>query len=304
MLVVDAFLPQPGSAIFQSPEFYRLHASGVTAFFFQWAKKGRGIGSLHCTDSGDGDYLSPRRGTFGGLFIDGAMEPKDVKNMVGGVLDHLRAADAKSFTVALAPEWHDPVAFALQFYSLTSAGFTVSRCDLDFGRHVGGHPFLETVSADVRRRNQNIEAIEVVVASPGTPLFSNAYEFIAANHLAKGYPVSMTLDQLGLMEMTFNGRVRAYGAIYQGALVAAAVCIQIRDDMQHIFLMNSISHDAAFNAVAVVVQAIYEDCQRAAIQKLSYGTSTVGSVVNDGLVKFKRSLGFRESIKLSLALQF
>lgn len=299
MLVVDKFLPQSGASVFHSQEFFRLHAGDARAFYFQWVKKGRSLASIHFTDAGDGHYLSPRRGTFGGFFIDRAMQPKDLIDMLESVAGYLKAAGANQMTVALTPEWHDPVAFALEFYTLSSYGCTVSRFDLDFGRLVDAAPFLDTVSSDVRRRNKDLKSVELLVDRPGSQLFATVHDFIGVQHAAKGYSLSMSLDELGQMETLFPGRVQGYAVLHEGVTVACAVCIRIRDDMQHIFLMNSVSHSAAFNAVAIAVQRIYEDCQRDGLRKLSYGTSTVGSSANDGLINFKRSLGFSESIKLS-----
>ncbi|VTU21354.1 hypothetical protein H4CHR_00770 [Variovorax sp. PBS-H4] len=302
MLVVNDFLPHSDISLFDTPEFFRLHQGDSDGFYFQWVKKGRALAGVHFTGAGDGRFMSPRRGTFGGLFFGSDFESKDLSQMMIAVIDHLKQAGASSVHVAMAPEWHDPRAFAVQFYVLNALGFKVSKCDLDFGRRLAAAPFLASTSADIRRRNSCEKAEEVEVRRVEDREFAAIYSFIAEQHLLKGYPISMTLEQLEKMRNLFPGRISAYAAQRNDELIAAAICIQIRESMQHIFLMNNKSDNAMYNAVALVVQRIYEDCLSDEISKLSYGTATADRVANDGLIRFKRSLGFIESLKISVSL--
>lgn len=302
MLVINHFLPQSNLSIFDEPSFFKLHLGADTGFYFQWVKKGKPVAGAHFVESSLGDFRSPRRGTYGGIFIENSISAGEIRDMMVGIIEHLRENGAKSIHMALAPEWHDPQHFSSCTYALHSLGFHLSRCDLDFGRIVSEVPFLHATSPDVRRRNSSDEAKMFVTRKLESAEFSRAYEFIALHHADKGYPVSMSLQQLEEMRQTFPLSISSFAAEQNGEIVAAAVCILIRKSMQHIFLMNNKSCATKCNTVALVVEKIYDDCLSMGITSLSYGIATENRNMNEGLIGFKRSLGFVESAKLGFTL--
>ena len=303
MLVVNEFLPQINSSIFDTREFFELHRGDAKGYFFQWLKKGKAVAGAHFVEA-EGIFRSPRRGTFGGVFAEASAELSDICDFVSAFCELLRT-QGNAIQIAMAPEWHSPRHFANQFYALAREKFTVIRTDVDFGCLVSNTPFLNNVSQDIKRRNGAERTSAYRVSRLTDDDFPDAYRFIRTNHEAKGYPVSMTLEQLEQMRRLFPDKVVAYSATREGLFIAAAVCIQIRRDMQHIFLMNNVPDpETTCNTVGLIVQKIYEDCAVNGISRLSYGTATENTTPNSGLIRFKRSLGFSESLKVSLLKNF
>ena len=112
----------------------------------------------------------------------------------------------------------------------------------------------------------------------------------------------MTAEQLDAMVATFPDRLH-YFAVYSNAqrshMVAAAICMAITDRVLYVFYWGDAADMGSYSPIALLAASIYEFAQQRKFVLLDVGTATVDGVPNQGLVTFKRNLGFSESLKLS-----
>ncbi len=132
-------------------------------------------------------------------------------------------------------------------------------------------------------------------------LFSNlslVFETLAINRANKGYKMSMSMSQLQKIVDTFPKDIVLFGCPQGEHLASAAFCLRLSSEVLYVFYWGDRPEYATFSPVVSVADSIYRYGQAQGFKLLDVGTSTIDIEPNIGLLEFKRSLGFNESLKL------
>jgi hypothetical protein len=236
----------------------------------------------------DGIAYSPLRGTFGGFGGEVSLAAyEDIANQ-------LMLIGAKEYRIKLAPSSHDQEAFALAFNVLSRFGFHVIGQELNYSMN----SVIREVASGNRKRLRKLQDGHF---SCYYSTLEEAYPVIARNRKRNGKPVSMTMAQLIDMQITFPDRIHSYIVSPLGEdVVAGAICIDVADNIRYIFMWGDADNMGNWSPVVMLAEQIYNDTFHDGFRLLDAGTSTENGIPNYGLVNFKRSLGFRESLKLTM----
>lgn len=303
MLIIDQFLPQDPLHLFNSPGFFKLHA-GQKGSYFQWVIKGKACITLHLTETAEGCYRSPARGTFGGLSCVTDLSTGDLLAFLTAVQAHLLEKGARAVEILLAPMQHDPASCSLQYFVLRSLGFHESLVDLNYAMHVDSQAFAERVNHANRKRLNKChrEGFQAFAVAPER--LPDVYAVIAQNRASKGYPMTMSEPLVREMQTLFPQALELFACELQGHMVAAAICLRLSQDALYVFYWGDLPGYAQSSPVVMLAEAIYLSCQGRDIKLLDAGTSTLDMQLNHGLIHFKRGLGFQESLKFRLEKRF
>jgi hypothetical protein len=126
------------------------------------------------------------------------------------------------------------------------------------------------------------------------------YDVLAENRAARGYSLSMSLEQLTEMAHLFPGRMQLFAGRLGGKMIVAACCLRLTPSILYVFYWGDRSGHGKMSPVVSLAGEIYAWCQRQGVRLLDAGTSTIGFEANDGLIQFKRGMGFSESLKARL----
>lgn len=298
-LLRDQYRGAPDS-LFSHSAFHQLHRrNGAGGYWELW--DGRRIRAIvHFTDVGDGVWRSPARGTFAGFLFDFELPLADLEGFAGEVLRVISAEGGRAAEVLLAPQAHDPVAFARQVYLLRRLGFDVSACDLNYGLSVDSRSLAERMGHGNRARLRKFLANGIIGRAASIAALPAIYRTLAANRESKGYKLSMTIDQLSEMIELFPDRVLLFEVPGESDPAAAAICLRACHHILYIFYWGDHPLAAKKSAVVALADSIYRWCQDQDISLLDVGTSTIDREPNHGLIEFKRGLGFEESLKLRM----
>lgn len=302
-LVINRFLHQPLLHLFNTPEYFRLHAGG-SGNYFQWVIKGQACITLHLTDVGCGNYRSPARGTFGGLSFASDVSPLDVVDFLVEVENYLYERGACTVEILLAPMQHDLSCCSSQYFALRSIGFNELLVDLNYAMQVDKQVFAERVNYAGRKRLNKCrrEGFQgMAVASQRLP---EVYAVITENRASKGYPMTMSEQQLQEMQVMFPQALELYACEFEGCMVAAAICLRLSPEILYVSYWGDLPGYTNTSPVVMLAESIYLSCQDRGIKLLDVGTSTLNMQLNQGLINFKRGLGFQESLKFRLEKHF
>lgn len=215
----------------------------------------------------------------------------------GATLEDMQACIAKipegAVRIALAPSGHDEQHFALQVNALMRAGFKVVAKELNFERTVDG-----AFQSELSRGNQRcLEACDMASYRVDGGF---AYDVLKDSRERKGRKMGMSeADMLAMMSAfpneTWTGRVVDKG----GRPIAAAFCVQCEPEVLYVSSWGAVA-DAQHSPTVMLAKAIYDRCRTQDITLMDIGIATESGEPNAGLCAFKRSLGFRESLKLTL----
>lgn len=288
----------PGG-LFQSARFFALHTA-AEGRYFEWFDGGQVVASIHASPQGDGMWRSPARGTYAGYAVRPGLQIDGLLDFHDAVDARLRELGARGLEILPAPMAHDPAAFSNQVYALRSRGFDIGRCDLNQSLVVDARPLVERMSHGNRKRLAKCEREGYRCEPVGLEALPAVYDTVAMNRAAKGHAMSMTLGQLQTMADALPGALQLFACQGGGEMAAAAVCLRLDARTLYVFYWGDRPGHAQHSPVVAVAEAVYRHAQAHGFSLLDAGTSTLDADPNPGLLRFKRGLGFDESLKLRL----
>lgn len=285
---------------FCNPTFYK-KISSKESVYFELKSKNQIAAKIFFSALPDSKWRSPGRGTYSGYVFDDNLPISDLFSFHQSVCQTISKKGGKYIEILLPPQSHDPVSFSKQFYMLLSDGFFVSRCDLNYSLNINSDNFLDRISYGNIKRCKKCSREGWIANQLPTSSLIDVYKTIETNRKSKGNVVSMALTELQEMVELFPDKYVLFGIEVNSILIASAICIRVSKNVLYVFYWGDLPGYNSFSPIVLLAKSIYEYCQREKIQFLDIGTSTIGSQMNEGLMKFKSGLGFSESIKVQMS---
>jgi hypothetical protein len=302
-LIENGFVGNNLGTLFHSPNFFLMH-SKEQGSYFEWVSENRVVATVNFTEIESGVWRSPARGTFSGYAFDSDLDIESLFDFHQAVCTQLKLKGAKSIELLLSPMAHDYTITSNQFYMLKSDGFEIAQCNLNHSVLVDNELLSEKMSYGNRKRLKKCLREGLLAEKLPTTELSQVYETLDANRKANGHHMSMTLDQLEEMINAFPDRVVLFGIRDNKTYAAAALCLRLSDKILYVFYWGDRPGYSAYSPVVAIADVIYSFCYAEGIKIMDIGTSTLGDEPNHGLIRFKRGLGFKESLKLNMVKKY
>jgi predicted N-acyltransferase len=193
---------------------------------------------------------------------------------------------------------HDPSLFSIALFLLRAQGYCLDQLDLNQSLRVDDRSLAQRMSKSHLKRLRKCQREGLVTSELPGKCLSDVYETLATNRASKGRPMSMTVDQLETMADTFPEAVVLFGCRDGHLLTAAALCLRLDEETLYVFAWGHRPEYGSLSPVVAVADDIYRYCQEHGLRVLDAGTSTVDAEADAGLLRFKRGLGFSESLKV------
>ncbi len=306
-IVVNGFLPSTDSCIFNSIEYFRLHSSSDKDSFFQLVEK-----KLHKVfvticfyyDPDSDSFISPKKGTFGGVSLSSDVSFEYLELFLDAVLDFLRSYGVRGFEIKCPPITHDQTTTSIFINYCMRKGLCLSTPEINYDLAVNNNSsFYDHVDYGNMKRIKKALREGFFASQLDNSLIVKVYEVLEKSRARKGYSLSMTLIQLEEMINIFAKKIVLFG-VYDGLgvdLVASAFCIRLSKTVFYVFYWGDSGNLKGHSPLALLASEIYKYCQHEDIKILDVGISTLKGVPNYGLHNFKKNLGFRESLKFTLS---
>jgi hypothetical protein len=299
------FLPAEGNHLFNEPEYFKLQLISGSGVYAQLVRRSdsRVFATLAFHETSQGVYISPGRGTYGGVSFNGSLDLLAVERFLEVVMDYLRGRGAQCIRIRCAPASHDPSLFAIVSNALSRLDFLPEQPELNFDMRVDSRRFIDRIDYGNVKRIRKAEREGFICERADFALLPAVHELLDQNRARMGISISMSLAQLSQMVNLFPERFHLFAA-YRDAcrqsLVAAAVSLEVASSILYVLYWGDAEDMRSYSPIAFLASSVYEFCVQQGIGLLDVGISTVQGVPNHGLVKFKRNLGFAESLKLEM----
>ncbi len=308
-MLINAFVPDKVTDLFNDADFFKLHAAPSDLYIQLLNSKQEVCAKLAFFEANnDRHYISPKRGTFGGLSLSTTLELPVLETFVAEVIQLLKVRQAKSVTIKLAPFSHDAALSALMTNILLRNGFQLNNHELNYDMVVNTEPLSSRVSTGNRKRIK--KCLNEGFVSQYHPLadIAQIYEVIKVNRARRGFPLTMTLEQVQTMLALFPDRYHLFSvhdSDNQDALmIASAICIAVSASVLYVFYWGDIAGYERYSPITLLASHIYAFCQENEFTLLDVGTSSLSGEPSYGIAQFKRNLGFSESLKPDFRLDF
>lgn len=288
--------------LFNEASYFKLHANLASDHYCQLVNVAnqKVYATIAFYQSDEGCYVSPLRGTFGGISINIETDIKMIESFVGLIIAYLIANGAIQILIKQPPFSHDLPFASVMTNILLRQNFMLENHELNYDLRVNTNPFEEKLSSGNRKRVRKCVREGLIADSVDLSDIASVYEVIKYNRERKGFFVSMTLEQLENMASRFSSKVFLF-AVWENSrrekMLASAVCLALSDSIFYVFYWGDVAGVETYSPITLLASEIYAFCQNNNYQILDVGTSTLNAEPNYGLIQFKKGLGFTESLK-------
>jgi hypothetical protein len=267
---------------------------------------GRLVGSLVAVlDETTGIATAGHAAPFAGPdIVRGSEAAAEIQTLVAEACTAFRAAGAERLVLRLRPgSWG--LAEPSVLWALLQAGFAVAESALSFAIDLegGAAAYLARLRSPARRALAHAADApyafeDVTHDEPGWLI---AYEILRDNRLAKGRPMSLSLEYTLRLRDAFPGAVRMDLLRHDGAPVAAALRYRVLPDVDVVQYWGDHGHTLARSPMNPLVLHLVETSHASGARLLDLGISSEDAWPNEGLIRFKRSVGALPEVRLIVA---
>jgi len=302
---LNYFFPANNNNLFNEPAYFKLHSSSAKDCYFQLvrSKDNQVFGTLAFHEISTDVYVSPGRGTFGGISLNGELEFLLVEKFLQVAVNQLRLQGAQMIRIRCAPAGHNGAIFAIVFNALMNRGFRPKEPEINYEMRIDGRSFIDRIEYGNVKRIRKSQREGFVCEHVDTAKLPEVYALISNNRTRLRVLVSMSLKELRQMAELFPNLLHLF-AVYRDAscqeMVAAAICLTITPRVLYVLYWGDAESMRSFSPVAMLASCIYDFGSKQGFKQLDAGISTLHGEPNHGLINFKRNLGFTESLKLEM----
>ena len=250
----------------------------------------------------DKTLVSLDNAPFGSFITGQPVEKMDLLLCLEKVLSWSSSNKIRTVTIRSFPDTYDDHSSKMIKQSLLETSFDILHKDITQVVKVDRETSM-AVNADKKRRLRTAEAKGFQFKALPLRWLEKSYALIVQSRVSKGYPVTMTLEQLERMFTLFPNEYMLFGVFGHNKLIAASVSIKVTDKIVYCFYLGDDLKYRPISPVTTLVNGIYNFCNVNHFTLLDLGLSTDNGKLNEGLYNFKKTFGALDSFKLTFIKQ-
>jgi len=294
----------PSADLFRSPAFFRLHAPSFSRAWYAVVMDGStgdSIAGGWFAETAPGEARSGARGPYGSLYSPYAALPISLaERMLAATEEELRSRGITRLRVTLPPAAHEPDVHAEWMNVYLRRGYVAFPPDLNFQVEVTATPLAERMNSGNRAVVRTAERKGLFARLLRPTERADAYAVNVQNRARRGRRMTMTLSALLEMDHAIPGALHWFGVFGGERMIAASVCMRLSPRICYVFYLGEVDGVERQSPVTLLVSHIHEWCRDQGIALLDLGIATEAGVPNEGLMAYKRNLGFEISPKYTL----
>lgn len=242
---------------------------------------------------------SPVSAPFGG--VTAHRDNLSLTTYISGInliKNYLLGCGVNKLSVVLPPECYGQDTVAKQVIALNSADFTIKFTDISHALILDGTSFDYRLKAIAKRSLKTAQRSNLLFAQCFTDAEkSAAYAVIKKNRLQRRYPLRLSLRQI--QEVSKLATVDFFVVRRDDLAIAAAIVYRISPDVAQVVYWGN---DIRYNEMCPThfLASRLHEFYTGSVTLLDIGPSSQCGIVNEGLCRFKESLGCRSSLKYTL----
>ena len=212
---------------------------------------------------------------------------------------------------------------------LLQQNFTIKNSEITHFIEVNKQKFSENISPAAQRRlkkcqkNPNFVFEKYILSDDldeKRKQLNTCYAIFIENRQRKNYPISIDFESLFRLfcefpdehtifvvkDLTENSSENSdeNSNEISTKIISFSVAIRINKEILYHFIPADVAGYEAFSPMVFLINGMYEFCQKEEIKILDLGISTDNGTPNYGLIRFKKSLGAKSSLKLTFEKEF
>ena len=243
--------------------------------------------------------FSPLKATFGGIEFNEEILEEDLFEFLSKIIQFLKIQQVESIEINSYPESYlNEYQNKILQSCLSKLNFHVKYTEQNYEIPITDKSFYETVMGSTAKqllRTYNKKGY--VFQQEINPDFEIIHAFIARSRERKNRPMTMSLGQLTEHFKIFVKNFKLFFVTYLDAMVAVGITIKINDEILYTFYLADDENYLRDSPTTFLLSGIYEYGKQNNYKILDFGIATDKGIINEGLSKFKLSLGAKMSEK-------
>ncbi len=236
---------------------------------------------------------SLNRSPFGCFNIDHLTE-SEMSNVTNQIVSCLQE-ETSAIKIVNHPSFYNKELSRVVDHTLTQIGF---EKQIEQAQYLPVKEEFKRMVSPSEKRYLNA-ASDFTFQELSIEVLEEAYDLFVESRENKGYPVTMSLEQLNSTFHQFPSNYRLFGLYDHHTLIAASVCIVINSSILYDFYHGDRLTYRKKSPVVPLLGNIYDLASKEGFEYLDLGVSTDRGAINEGLYSFKKNLGAISSDKVS-----
>ena len=240
--------------------------------------------------------MSPFSAPFGSFsFLTHDLHQQHIDEALDLLDNFLVSKSLNAIKMTLPPLCYDNLFLPKLVNSLNRHGYRNSSVELNyiFQTCLCDHCY-ENILHRNAKKNMHVSLKQNFQFKKTTDIKS-AYEVIAINREAKGFPLRMTLEQIEKTIEIIN--CDAFVVEFEQNFIAAAIVFHVAKDIVQVIYWGDIPAYSPMRTMNFLSYKIFEYYKNTGIRVVDIGPSTENGIPNFGLCEFKESIGCSVELK-------
>jgi hypothetical protein len=272
--------------LFNTAEFQSLK-SGEKKYFALFEKE-QPIARI-CFSVENDQAISGYQATFGSVDSEYHLPGRTVKFFLEQVCTALESNGIKDIFIK---HWPDCYALPDSWQAIfDELGFSVVNSEIDQYLVVNEQDYYQVVNKNQHSNLNQAREKGYKFACLNINELPIVYDLIQKTLARKGYPLSMTYDDLYRTISLLPDKYLLFGVFDGKKLIAASISVRISKQILYNFYHADDFIYRSSSPMVMLIKEIYQYCQQNDIRLLDLGISTETGMINQGLFNFKKNLG-------------
>lgn len=285
--------------LFNEPQHLRQQpCRGLTTFYLFHRRKKRAEARFSFFVE-DGKAISPCRATFGSVETHPSLPQHALDYFIMAINRFAASQGISQIIIKSYPFCYAPKTAAHLTACLTWHGYQISLTELNYHIPITEIPFELQVHHSEKRKLKKCMQHGFIFSEDCQPDLTAVYKMIEATRIAGGFPVSLPFADFENLFKKFPGIYQVFTVKDGSIIIALTVTVKINQHILYNFYPADHPGYRAFSPAVLLLKGVYEYAQQQKYTILDLGIATDQGKPNYGLIRFKRFIGGKASLKLS-----
>lgn len=229
---------------------------------------------------------------------------EDLCAAADGLLACARHLGCTRVWITLPPPFYSPEVIGAETAALGHAGFTVQVIEINHYFNLkefdSVERFVPQLSRSGRKNYNRACDPDLQFESLGADGIEQAYAVIKTNREQTGYPLKLPLSHIKDLIGMVPSSIQCFGVRYCKELIAAAIVFDVTPTIARVIYWGDDREHQFRRPMSLLAMRLVELYSGLGRHFLDIGISSADGTINFGLANFKKSIGCRNSARLTL----
>ena len=236
---------------------------------------------------------------FGSLSISDDVDFETLSKFIDFVESHLRTEGVREIKIKHYPRIYHPESYEKVASTLALNGYKASTIDLNQVIQISNNSFDQIIHPMEKRNLLKSKKTGIFFTEHPNTEAEIVFNGIESFRRSRKIPVNIDLKSIMNLADKFPDKYSFFSASMENNMVAATICVEVKDSVLYNFLPAHNSDYNSFSPLVFLMEQLYKYYSNKAFEYIDLGVSSIDNDPQKGLIRFKERLGCISFSKLT-----